>query len=75
MVGTESLIAWALGDWGGPGSSQTRSLAEWIELCAEYPEEHLACYDGSEIDVTASKAALRALGFPEDCDPVAYRRN
>jgi len=48
IVGEETLIAWALGQWAGPGTSQVRSLNEWLDLWLDTPEEHFASWDGEE---------------------------
>lgn len=50
MVGDETLINWALGQYAGPGNEQTKTLEEWFELTADYPEEQWASYDGEEIE-------------------------
>ena len=39
IVGTKTLMAWALGQYAGPGLEQTDSLESWLDLTAEYPEE------------------------------------
>ena len=36
----ETLIAWALGRPGGPGSAKVNSLSEWLDLYLEAPDEH-----------------------------------
>lgn len=72
MVGDEALVAWALGDWGGPGSTKVRSLDEWLDLWLDIPEEHHAAYDGESCEVKgASEALIQELGF---VPTVAYRR-
>ena len=48
IVGTKTLMAWALGQYAGPGLEQTDSLEAWLDLTAEYPEEQWAGYDGIE---------------------------
>jgi hypothetical protein len=50
IVGDENLIKWALNQWAGPGNEQTKTLEEWFELTANYPEEQWASYDGREIE-------------------------
>ena len=40
MLGSENLIRWALGKLAGPGSTQVRSLEEWLDLHLDTPEEH-----------------------------------
>lgn len=72
MVGDAALVAWALGQPGGPGSTKVSSLNEWLSLFADAPEEHHAAYDGEGRRVLAcSKALALELGF---VPRVAYRR-
>ena len=59
MVGDETLIAWALGEYAGPGSTSVRSLDEWLDLWLDTPEEYFASYDGREARVTAPTADER----------------
>ncbi len=73
MVGEKTLCAWALGQWAGPGTTQCRSLEEWLDLHLDHPEEEFGSYDGSESDVDfCSKALEDELGFTPK---VAYRHN
>ena len=53
IVGEETLVSWALGQWAGPGSDGATSLDGWLDLCADYPEEHFASCDGAEQEVQA----------------------
>ena len=48
IIGAENLLRWALGQWAGPGEIHVRSLEEWFDLTAKYPEELWAGYDGRE---------------------------
>ncbi len=48
IVGDETLVQWALGQWGGSGSRQFRSLTEWLDSWREAPAEEFASYDGHE---------------------------
>ena len=71
MVGQETLVAWALGQWAGPGSTQVQSLSEWLDLVADNPAEELASYDGVQVDVSnVTPGVVDALGFTPY---VAYR--
>lgn len=73
MVGDEALLAWALGEYGGPGSTKVKSLKEWFDLHLDVPEEQFADYDGNERTVEKVSPELRkALGFTPK---VAYRHN
>lgn len=40
MLGSDNLIQWALGKLAGPGTTQVRSLSEWLDLHLDVPEEH-----------------------------------
>lgn len=73
LVGAESLIAWGLGQWGGPGANQYRSLEEWLDGVAEEPEVFFGSQDSTDIDVDDFSEALQTeLGF----DPgVVYLHN
>lgn len=71
MVGAETLLSWALGQFAGPGSTQVTSLSEWLDLWLDTPEEHWGAWDSSECEVTDASAHLRdLLGFNPR---VAYR--
>jgi hypothetical protein len=59
MVGDETLIAWALGRYAGPGHTRVASLTEWLDLWLDTPEEHFASYDGTEASVEAPTADER----------------
>lgn len=73
LVGEETLISWALGQYAGPGITQVRSLEEWLDLWLNTPEEEFASYDGRECDVEAfSEDVEDAIGF---APAVAYRNN
>jgi len=68
MVGEETLVAWALGQYAGPGSTHVQSLNEWLDLWLNTPEEHFASYDNCE-NTFISK-------HPDYCDyTIAYRSN
>ena len=71
MVGKDTLVAWAMGQSAGPGSTQVSSLEEWLDLYLNVPEEHFAGYNGEECDVGALTGDTEDdIGF----DPaVAYR--
>lgn len=86
MVGSETLIAWALGRSAGPERlaalagkqpdalrTHVSSLTEWLDLTATAPEEELASYDGEECEVERVGSELvEKLGF---VPTVAYRVN
>jgi hypothetical protein len=73
MVGDDTLIAWALGQYAGPGTRQVSSLDEWLDLWLDTPEEQWSSYDGEETEIeAASPALIEALGFTPT---VAYRHN
>ena len=72
MIGSENLIALALGQPAAPGSRTVRSLDQWFELCAEVPEEQFGSYDGSELDVDRFGTIADDIGFEPT---IAYRHN
>jgi len=73
LVGRDTLIAWALGRYAGPGSTRVCSLREWLELWRNTPEEQWASYDCHQCQVTAISPALEdEIGFRPT---VAYRHN
>lgn len=74
IVGKENLIYWALGKKSGPGTTQVRSLEEWLDLWLVIPEEQWASYDGNEIELILSKELAEELGF-SDTKVVGYRHN
>ncbi len=73
MVGEETLVQWGMNKYAGPGSTQVRSLNEWLDLWLDTPEEEFAGYDGTECEVTEADDELtEELGFTPT---VAYRHN
>jgi len=72
LVGEETLVQWGLGKYAGPGSTQVRSLQEWLDLHLDAPEEKFAGYDGIERDVDRVGRLVDELGFVPS---VAYRHN
>ena len=48
LVGKETLVKWALGQWAGPGSTKVQSLSDWLDLWLFSPEEHWGTYDMEE---------------------------
>jgi hypothetical protein len=77
LVGDEALIAWALGQPGGPGSVKVNSLEEWFSLVADHPEEEWAGYDGEEHEGRLSKELAKRLGWRGwgGKDVLLYRHN
>ncbi len=74
LVGEDNLLSWSLGEMAGPGSTKVRSLEDWFELVAEYPEEQWASCDGLEVEAEISPALQEELGFDSPLI-VAYRSN
>lgn len=73
LVGEETLIQWGLGRRAGPGSTQVKSLQEWLDLWLENPQEEWGRYDGTERDVEAITSELEdEIGY---VPTVAYRSN
>ena len=76
MVGDETLIKWALGQYAGPGNEQADSLEGWFELTAGYPEEQWASYDGQEIEgAKFNKHFENETVFTDRQNIVLYRSN
>jgi hypothetical protein len=75
IVGEETLVSWALGEFAGPGYTHVSSLEEWLDLWLDVPEEQWAGYDGSELDVERIGHLVHEIGWDELDDPVAYRHN
>jgi hypothetical protein len=72
MVGESTLVAWALGQSAGPGSTHVNSLEEWLDLWLDTAEEHFASYDSEEREVHGVTAdAEEEIGF---IPGVAYKR-
>lgn len=73
LVGTDVLVAWALGQWAGPGSVHVTCLSDWLDLFLDAPAEEWNRQDGSteyEIYIEPGSEAADAIGF--DGDAVAY---
>ena len=76
LVGEETLVKWALNQYAGPGNEQVRNLDEWLDLTADYPEEHWASYDGNEIEgAKFNKNFENETGYDNRNDIVLYRCN
>lgn len=63
LVGEENLLAWALGESAGPGSTKVTSLEEWFNLTSQNPEEQWARYDGEETYLLINEATADKLGW------------
>jgi hypothetical protein len=64
IVGEDTLISWALGQYAGPGYEKVRSLEEWLDVVAENAEEELATYDHWARGVEEADEELeKNLGF------------
>ena len=72
LIGEKTLVAWALGNYAGPGSTPVKSLEEWLDLWLDTPEEHFASYDSTERQVERCGKLTKELGFTPT---VAYRYN
>jgi hypothetical protein len=72
IVGDDTLVKWALGQYAGPGYNQVRSLEEWLDLWLDTPEEEFASYDSDERQVQRVGNLRIELGFTPT---VAYRCN
>lgn len=79
IVGQETLVKWALGQYAGPGTTQVKSLEEWLDLHIDVPEEQWAGYDGEERSYTISRESWEEIAedFGIELAPagVAYRWN
>ncbi len=73
IVGTDTLVEWALGNMAGGGTKKVSSLEEWLDLWLGIPEEHWASYDGKEVTAVISQSLADALSISTSC--VAYRSN
>ena len=84
LVGEKNLVAWALGQSAGPGSTAVNSLEEWLDLHLDCPEEEFASYDGAECNIDAvTQDIAEDLGWHVEIEDgegfldfaaVAYRR-
>jgi len=61
ILGTDTLLSWALGEFAGPGSSKVRSLSEWLDLYLDAPEEHFE--EGSFSVSAVGENVVEAMGF------------
>ena len=79
LVGEKNLVAWCLGEYAGPGSTQVKSLDEWLDLYLDVPEEQWASYDGYEIEgIQCNRNFLMEVFGDADLDKdyiVMYRVN
>ena len=72
LIGEETLVRWGMNQYAGPGTTQVRNLAEWLDLWLDTPEEEFASYDGHEKDVLRCGKLAEELGFTPT---LAYRHN
>jgi len=82
LVGESTLIAWGLGQYAGPGSTQVKSLEDWLDLWLTTPEECWASYDGTEEECSINRNLREELvndgeEWPESgkLAGVCYRHN
>ena len=61
ILGAKNLIRWALGQFAGPGTTQVRSLEEWLDLYLDAPDEHFE-YGPFEIEAIGENL-VEKLGF------------
>ena len=79
LVGKDTLIQWALGNY----ARGVKSLNEWLDVVYDHPEELWASYDSFERDVESmSRGLADELGYPrisdgwdDDTSPVVYLHN
>jgi len=74
LVGTDTLVAWALGQYAGPGSTHVTSLDKWLDLFLDVPEEEWGRQDGTECGafIDPNSEAAMEIGFVDDA--VAYEQ-
>ena len=72
LVGTDTLVSWALGQRAGPGTAKVESLNAWLDVISQYPEEEFATFDGSEQEVERVGRLVEEIGFTPT---VAYQAN
>ena len=61
ILGAKTLMAWALGYPAGPGTTQVRSLEEWLDLYKDAPDEH---FEYGPYDIEAiGENLVEILGF------------
>src|SRR6056297_1101453 len=76
LVGTDNILAWAMGEYAGSGSNQVNSMEDWFDLWLDTPEEQWASYDGEEIEGAAfNKNFENETGFDDRDFIVFYRCN
>lgn len=73
LVGKETLVAWALGQYAGPGSTQVTSLENWLDLFLDAPEEEWGRWDGTECEAFIDGDLADEIDFSDDA--VAYQTN
>ena len=61
ILGTDTLLSWALGEYAGPGATQVRSLSEWLDLYLHAPEEHFE--EGAFCVSAIGENIVEAMGF------------
>ncbi len=72
LVGEQVLIQWGMGQYAGPGTTQVRSLEEWLDLWLDVPEEQWGSYDATESEIQRVGKLQEEIGFRPT---VAYRHN
>lgn len=73
LVGEETLVSWALGQFAGPGYVKVNCLDDWLDLWLDTPEELFASYDGEEREYIATTCTTE--NYDINKSGVAYRHN
>lgn len=73
IIGKETFISWALGEFAGPGSAKVEGLEAWLDLWLDVPEEQWSGYDGTERDCRISRSLQEEISLRNKC--VCYRHN
>jgi hypothetical protein len=61
LLGVDTLLSWAYGELGGPGSVKVKNLEEWLDLYLETPDEH---FESGPYDIELiGENIVEELGF------------
>jgi hypothetical protein len=61
LLGVDTLMSWAYGELGGPGSVKVKNLEDWLDLYLENPDEH---FESGPFDIELiGENIVEELGF------------
>ena len=73
LVGEETLVAWGMHQYAGPGSTKVKDLEEWLDLWLNTPEEQWGSYDGTECDCSINRNLAEEMNAFDEWQNVKFK--